>query len=158
QAAHRRVRPLDERARVLLVRDVELARVDLAGEVRRLGGERGEAVLVDVAGGDQRARLGETAREVRAHAAGGAGDDDLEVGELHRRCFPQWRAGIASRGRSHSTSAGYISRAARPPTTAPTWPPATRNTCVSLLDTCSISAVAESHGQIASRSATIASA
>ena len=65
EAAHRAVRPRDERADVGLVGDVELARVDLPGA---LGGlERlGEARLVDVADGDLRARLGEAdARSAR---------------------------------------------------------------------------------------------
>ncbi len=53
------MRQLDERADVGLVGDVELARVDLAAEALGLVGEGGEAGLVDVAGGDLAAGLGE---------------------------------------------------------------------------------------------------
>ena len=52
-------------------------------------------------------------------------------------------------------SAGYISRAARLPTTAPTWPPDTSSVALSVLPTRSSSAVAASGGQIASRLAVI---
>ena len=65
--------------------DVELARVDLAGQALVDSASCGEAVLVDVAGGDLGAGLGEAAGEVRAHALGAAGDDDLERRELHAR-------------------------------------------------------------------------
>jgi hypothetical protein len=63
--------------------DVELADVDLAGQALGGLGQRGQPVFLDVAGGDLSAGLGQALREVRAHALGAAGDDDLEVGELH---------------------------------------------------------------------------
>ncbi len=84
EPAHRAVRPLDERAHVGLVRDVELARVDLARTLAECNGLR-ETGFVDVADGDLRARLDEANREMTAHPAGAARDDDLQVGELHGR-------------------------------------------------------------------------
>ena len=91
EAAHRAVRPVDERADVGLVRDVELAACGpcRAGPARL--GERGEAVLVDVAGGDLSAGLGEPASEVRAHALGATGDDDLQSARA------SWRSPLSRR-------------------------------------------------------------
>ena len=69
-------RPGDERPHVVLARHVEPAAVDARGQL-------GEARLVHVARRDLRAGLGEPAGEVGAHPLGAAGDDDLQVGELH---------------------------------------------------------------------------
>ena len=48
-----------------------------------LTAKRGQAVVLDVAGGDLGAGLGEAASEVRAHALGRTGDHDLEIRQLH---------------------------------------------------------------------------
>jgi hypothetical protein len=95
--------------------DVELRAWTLPGRPLVGLGQRGQAVFLDVADGDLSAGLGEAVREVRAHALGAAGDDDLEVGELHGTRYAD-----ARRASSQRASAGYSSRDARLPTTAPT--------------------------------------
>ena len=119
--------PFDERADLGLARHVELVDVDLAGEAAGGLGERGEPVFLDVASGDLGAGLGQTLREVRAHALGRAGDDDLEVGQLHENLRREsasrdvrGRYAVATLASSQRASAGYSSRDARLPTTAPT--------------------------------------
>jgi len=54
---------------------------------------RGGAIAVIAPG----TGLGEAASEVRAHSLGGAGDDDLQSGELHRRRIPRRCRPVAGR-------------------------------------------------------------
>ncbi len=74
--AHRVGGPADEGLAVGLARHVEPSAVDALWQL-------GEQRHVDITRRDLRAERVETTREVRAHAAGSAGDDDLQIFQLH---------------------------------------------------------------------------